>query len=700
MFDLFRSRAKAVRYLLGGLLLLVALSMVVTLIPGYGTGGAQQDQVIAEIGKEKITAREISQQMQAAMRNKTFPPEMANYYVSQLIDQAITSRSIVYAARQSGIEVTDADMARTMRLNFPQLFPQGQFIGTAAYEQMLASRNITIPEFESQLRQEMMMSRLTGLVNDSVIVTPDEVAKEYRRKNEKATLEYLAVSMNKLRGEVTVSPAEIAAFFNSNRPQFRTPAKRSFDILIADEARIGKRFELSDADLEKVYNQNKDSFRVPERVHVRHILLKTTDKPKEDLPKIQARAEDLLKQVKGGADFAELAKKNSDDPGSAAKGGDLGWIVRDQTVKAFEAAAFSLKPKELSGVIKTEYGFHILQVLEKEEAHVKPFTEVKDQIATELKRSRVFDTLQKTADQAHDELAKHPEQAAEIASRLDLNLVHADKVAAGSPIPEVGNNPELSDAVLSLQKGGVTPVVQAPGNKLIVAVVTEVIPEHPAELADVEGQIRERLIAQKTSDLIIRRGQEVYDKVKAAGGDLKAVAKQMGLEVKTTPPFSQDGSAEGIGTASMLQPAFEQPVGSVFGPVLMSDQRFICKIESRTPADVSKLDCEPRRTHRRDQGTPQPGARRAVHGLHPQFADQGRQGKNSQGRDGSRHRQLPRVNRTPDDPSRYRVPSHADDAGTAHSAVDDRPDRLARLCAVVRHRLRGDGPVDRVLPAG
>jgi peptidyl-prolyl cis-trans isomerase D len=403
-------------------------------------------------------------------------------------------------------------------------------------------------------------------------------------------LEYLTVSTAKLRSEVTVSPQEILAYFNGNRAQFRTPEKRSFDMLVADEAKMGQKIQISDADLQRVYDQNKDAYRVPERVHVRHILLKTTDKPKEDIPKIQARAEDLLKQIKGGADFAELAKKNSDDPGSAAKGGDLGWIVREQTVKAFENAAFSLKPKELSGVIKTEYGFHILQILEKEDAHVKPFAEVKDQIATELKRGRVFDTLQKAADQAHDELVKHPLQAAEIASRLDFNLVHVDKIAAGSPIPEIGTNQDFSDAVSSLQKGGVTPVVQAPGNKLIVAVVTDVIPERPAELADVESQIRERLSTQKASNLIVQRGQEMFDKAKAANGDLKAVAKQTGLEVKTTQPFAEDGAADGIGPASMLQAAFEQPVGSLFGPVALGDQRFVCKIENRTQADMSKLD--------------------------------------------------------------------------------------------------------------
>jgi peptidyl-prolyl cis-trans isomerase D len=590
MFDLFRSRAKAVKILLGGLLLLVALSMVVTLIPGYGSGGAGQDQVIAQIGKETVTARDIQQQMQAAMRNKAFPAEMAGYYVAQLIDEMITTRSLVYAAKQAGIEVTDADVVRFLRVNFPQLFPQGQFIGQDSYAQLLASRNMTIPEFESQLRQQLLMSRLTGLVNDSVIVTPDEIAREYKRKNEKVVLEYLALSTAKLRSDVTVTPAEVAAYYNGNKAQFRTPEKRSFDMLVGDEAKMGQKIQISDADLQRIYDQNKDVYRVPERVHVRHILLKTTDKPKEDLPKIQARAEDLLKQIKGGADFAELAKKNSDDPGSAAKGGDLGWIVREQTVKAFESAAFSLKPKELSGVIKTEYGFHILQVLEKEDAHVKPFAEVKDEIATEVKRRQVFDLLQKAADQAHDELVKHPQQAAEIASRLDFNLVHVDKVAAGSPLPQIGTNPEFSDAVSGLQKGGVTPVVQAPGNKLIVAVVTEVVPERPAELADVEGQIRERLIAQKTSDLIIRRGQEMFDKAKAANGDLKAVAKQLGLEVKTTQPFAQNGAADGIGPASMLQASFDQPVGSLFGPVALGDQRFVCKIESRIPADMSKLD--------------------------------------------------------------------------------------------------------------
>jgi peptidyl-prolyl cis-trans isomerase D len=596
MFNLFRSRAKVKQYMMGGLLLLVALSMVTYLIPGgYSSSGGSQDQVIAQIGKETLTVRDVQQQMQAAMRNKKFPAEMAGYYVGQLIDELINTRSLVYEAKRMGIEVTDADLAGALRANFPMLFPNGQFVGKDAYAAILEQQQgMTIPDFETELRQQLLLSRLNGLVDDSVIVTPDEVAREFRNKNEKVKLEYVALSSDKLRSEVNITPDQVRAYFERARSQYQTPEKRSFDMLVADETKLGQKITIPDDELRRIYEANKDQYRVPERVHVRHILLKTTDKPKDDLPKIQARAEDLLKQLNAGADFSELAKKNSEDPGSAAKGGDLGWITRGQTVPAFESAAFSLKPQELSGVIKTEYGFHILQVLGKEDAHIKPFEEVKDQIAQERKRQQVIDDMQKLADQAHDELVKQPQQAAEIASRLGLDLVRVEHAEPEKPVPEIGTSPDFSAAISGLPRGGVTPVLQVSGNKLVVAVVTDVVPVHPSALAEVEGQVRTALTNQRASDLAMSRAKELLERVKAAHGDLKKVAQEMGLEVKTTQEFTRDGAADGIGPASLLQAAFEQPVGSVFGPVALDTQRFVCEIESKIPADMTKLDAASR----------------------------------------------------------------------------------------------------------
>ncbi len=587
MFDLFRSRKKAVKIVLGGLLMIVAASMVITLIPGWGTVGTRDDQVIAEIGKEVLTVRDVQQQMQQAMRNQSFPPEMAGFFAQQMVDELITTRAMLYQAHRMGLDISDVELARVLR-GFPQLFPGGQF-DRAAYEALANQQNMTVPEFETKLREQILLSRLTNMVSQSVVVTPEDVAREYHRKNDKVKLEYIAFRPGEIAKQVTVTPEEVRRAFEQSRAAYKIPEKRGLDLVVADESKVGQQVILSDDELRRIYDANKDQYRIPERVHVRHILLKTTDVPKEEIPKIQARAEDLLAQLKKGANFEELAKKNSQDPGSGAKGGDLGWIQRGQTVPQFESTAFSLKPGELSGVIKTDYGFHIVQVLEKQDAHLRTFEEVKDQLAKERKQQQVFDLMQKLAEQARDELLKAPQQAQAVAGRLGLSYFHVEQWTPSTPLPEVGNNPDFNDAISGAAKNGVTPVMQAPGNKLAVAVVTAIQPERPAELSEVEGRVRNQLLARQVAAMVNERAMEAAKKVQAENGDLKKVAQQMGMEVKTTQDFTQDGAADGIGPATAMPQAFTLPVGAVFGPISLAEPRFVCKVVSHTPADMSKL---------------------------------------------------------------------------------------------------------------
>lgn len=592
MFDLFRSRAKFVRYMLGGLLLLVAVSMVVTLIPGYGVPGNATDQVVAEVGKEAITVPEVQQVMQNAMRNRAFPAEMAQLYLPQLVDQMVGERIVSYEANRLGLEVSQDEVVRTIRTALPQLFPNGQFVGKDVYAGFLAQQNMTIAQFEANLERQLLSNKLADMVGNSVVITPAEIENDYRLRNEKVKLQYVALAPDKFRSGVSVSPDEVKKYFDQNRAQFQIPEKRSLVMLVVEEVKVAQNINVPDAELRKMYEAQKDSFRVPERVHVRHILLKTTDKPAADVPKIQARAEELLKQLKGGADFAELAKKNSEDPGSAVKGGDLGWIVKGQTVPEFETTAFSLKPNELSNIVKTQYGLHILQVLEKQEARLKPFDEVKDQLASERKRQAVFETMQRLADQAHDRLLKDPNQAEQIARDLNLQVVKVDRAGAGDPVPEFGVNPDFEAAVAGLPKGGVTQVMQAPGNKLAVAAVTQLFPARQAELPEVEGRIRDQLAAQKLAQVVNTKAQEAAKQVQSAGGDLSKIAKSLGVEVKSTQEFTRSGAADGIGSAAQLQQAFSSPVGGVFGPVQINGTYFICKVEAKNPADMSKLAAE------------------------------------------------------------------------------------------------------------
>ena len=598
MFNLFRSRAKSVRILLGALLGMVALMMVVTLIPGgWGGGGGGQDRIVAEVGDEVITVDQVQQRVRMITRNRQIPRELAEAYVPQIVESLVNERVMAYEARRLGFAVTPDDLARGLHMLVPVLFQGGQFIGKEAYARLLQEQNLTIPQFEENVRLQMLGSKLEEMVAQGVLVSPDEIVRAYERLNEKVKLEYAALTPDKFRSQVSVSPEEIQKQYEAQKATFRIPEKRSLQMLVVDQAKVAARTAAPEQELRRLYAVNREDFRMPERVHVRHILLKTADKPPAEVAKLQQKAEDLVKQLKAGGDFAELAKKNSEDTGptgSAAKGGDLGWIVRGQTVKNFENTAFSLAPKQLSGAIATEYGIHILQAIEKEPARLKPFEEVKDALAAEWKTQRVADAVERLADQAHVQLVKNPAGAGEIARQLDLDVVKADKIGAGDPAPELGVNPDFAAAIERLPRGGVAPVMDTPGNKKVIAVVTEVFPARPAELSEVESQIRSALTQQKLTKLVEAKARELAEKAKAAGGDLQKAAQSLGLEVKTTQEFSREGAADGIGPASVVMQAFNEPAGGVFGPVPMQDSRFVCKVVGKVPADPGKLTPEQR----------------------------------------------------------------------------------------------------------
>src|SRR6202049_4966536 len=423
MFDLFRSRAKAVRILLCAMLSMVALSMLVYLIPGSGTTvGDTSDQVIAEIGKEAVTAPEIELQLRNVLQNRQLPRDMVDSYVPQLVEQAIADRAVAYEARQLGFQVSDKQLARTIRsLQFGNLPPD-------QYRQYIEQQlGMTVADFENNIRLKNYQDSIQMVALEGIGVSPAEVEAEYRKRNDKIKLDYISFDPTKLAAELKPTPEDLKSLFDNSKSIFSVPETRDVQLIVADQAKVAESIQVSDAQVASYYNSHKDQYRTAERVQARHILLSTTNKPKDEIPKIQAKAEDLLKQIRGGADFAQLAQKNSEDPGSASKGGDLGWVVRGQMVKNFEDTVFSLKPKEVSNVITTEYGLHIIQVMEKEPARLRPIEEVKAEIATALKNQTVFEQMQNLTDQAHAELVKAPQNAQSIAQKLNLLFVTAAK---------------------------------------------------------------------------------------------------------------------------------------------------------------------------------------------------------------------------------------------------------------------------------
>ncbi len=589
MFDLFRSRDKVIKYLLSAFLLLVAFSMVGYLIPGYGGAPLGGDETaVAEIGGRKLYDLEVRKAIQAGLRGRQVPPEMIPFYAPQIIEQMINERVLEYQADKMGFRVTDQETASAIREALPQLFPDGKFIGNDAYASMLAQQDLSIGEFEQTMARQLKLNRIRNMVAQSVVVTAAEVEKEFKRRNEKAAIEYVRISPETVKAAVTVSEAEMRDYYEKNKASFQVPERRALKLLVLEPARIEASVQVPEERIERAYNQEKDRFRVAERVAARHILLNTTEKSEDEEKKIRAKAEDLLKKVKAGGDFAALARANSDDPGSKEKGGDLGWIVRGQTVPEFEQAAFSLKPGQISDLIKTQYGYHIIQVQQKEEARLKPLAEVRGELLDELRKQAVADQIVKTIEDAGREWRKNPQAWAEIARKYSLQVTDVEKVGRGEPVPEIGVNRDFEETVFALKKGEVSQPFQAPGEHQVIAMVTDIIPPSTASFEDSKTRIRDYLSNEKAKELAKARSAEFEAKVKELG-DLRKAAQAMKLEVKTTPEFTRVGAVEGLGSADSLPDAFTKPVGTIFGPIQFGDAYVMGRVSARKDADNAEF---------------------------------------------------------------------------------------------------------------
>ena len=591
MFDLFRSRDKVVRIMLGGLLLVVALSMLTYLVPSYNLGGGASDQVVAEVGKETITVPEVQQFVQANLRGRQLPPELLPHYIPQYLNSMVNDRALAFEAKRLGFKVSDEDLAAGIRQMIPQLFPDGKFAGKDAYAELLAQQNLTIPQFEEDMARQLLITKMRNVALEGTVVTPQEIEQEYRRRNDKVKIQYVKITGDKLRSEIQVAPDELRKYYEANKPLYQVPAKRDLGILIVDQAKLEQAIQPTDADLLRLYNENKDSYRLPERIDVRHILLKTNDKDPKQVAAVKAKADDLVKQLRAGANFADMAKKNSEDPGSKEKGGEYDGVVRGQMVGEFEKAAFSLKVNEISDPVKTAYGYHILQVLKHEQAQLKPFDDVKAQLAAAYKKQRVNDLMQQLSDKVQAALTKDPLHPEKVAADLGVQYVKADNVGPGDPLPEVGVNKEFADAVYSLKKGEVSqPIALAGGTKNAMAVCTGEIPAHPAGFEEVQSKLRDAFINDKLKKLVDQKATQLADKARADGGDLAAAAKSMGLEVKTSDAVDRAGAIEGLGSAGMFPDAFAKPAGTIIGPNgLTADSKVVCKVVEKIPADLSGL---------------------------------------------------------------------------------------------------------------
>jgi len=590
MFNLFRSKGKAVKLMLGGLLFMVALSMLLYLVPNYAdpnqTGG---DPVILQVGAKKLKLSEAQNEFQQYANGKV-PAEMMNVYFPQYIDELKLQYAGIEQARKLGITATDDEVLETVLQMgaFAPYFKDGKLIRRAEFEAALAARGGTVDQLFSQIREQMMMVKLQDVIAESTVVTPQELEKEYKRKYERATVDYLSFTDGDLRGSVNITDADIQKQYDANKAQYQQPEKFAFRVLVLSQDKVAAGLTVTEQELRSQYAAAVDNFRSPEQVHARHILLGIDGKSDAEKKTIRAKAEELVKQARGGADFAELAKKNSEDSGNASLGGDLGTFSRGQMAKEFEAAAFALKPNEVSDVVTTQFGYHVIKVLEKVPSKVTPFETVRADLERDFRASKLADSMQAAKTQMRADLLKNPAAAADVAKKFNAELVTVTEGARGQAIPTLGVTPEIDSLLPGLQPGGVTEAVTLPGDRAAVAVLDKRIAGRPSTLEEAKASIRETLLDAGARTLLAARAKEAGDRVRK-GEDIKAVAKALGAKVDGATNFGLTDSLPGIGPAVFLQDAFTKGTGAVIGPTVIQGRTVVAKVISKTEADMAGL---------------------------------------------------------------------------------------------------------------
>ena len=412
---------------------------------------------------------------------------------------------------------------------------------------------------------------------------PDaEVATEFERRNEKVKLELVNLTADGFRSQVTVTAADVQARFDANKETYRIGEKRKVRYALVEVDKVRERVQVPPADIQAFYEQNKAQYSTEGRVRASHILLKTEGK---DEAAVRAKAEDLLKQARSGADFAALAKANSEDEGSAVNGGDLNYFGRGQMVPEFEQAAFSLKSGEVSDLVKTTFGFHIIKVIESQPETTRPLAEVTPEIVDQLK----WQKAQQQAEQDGKAMEATIKTAADldrVAKERGIAVVESPLFLRDEPIGELGASPDLASRAFSMKDGEVTPALRVTRG-WVLATPAGKQDSYLPQLAEVADRVREDAVRDKAAELVKSRAGAIADELKKAA-DFTAAAKQAGFEAKTSELVARGAALPDIGVNPVVEAAvFGLPVGGVAAPIATPNGQVIARVAER--ADVTDV---------------------------------------------------------------------------------------------------------------
>jgi peptidyl-prolyl cis-trans isomerase D len=584
MIRILQQNNKIVKVFFALIIGAAVVTMVITLVPGIfdnvGTSGDPNNYATVHepgfFGKIfgqsiPVTQTEVARLAQQQAQRQGLPAMYAQFMMPQA-GQAMVQRAILeIEADRMGLQATDADLVRELHQGQlgQILFPNGKYIGDDAYMNFVQNQvGMTRGDFENLVKKGMEVDRLQALITGGVTVPDNEVRDSYRVSGTKVKFDYAVLSADDIGKSLNPSDADLQAFFKASSARYATaiPETRKLQYLSFGVDEIpGGAPKVSDAELQAFYNAHLADYQVKDQVRARHILIAVpegSDAAKDAAAK--AKAEGLLKQIRGGADFAALAKANSDDPGSKDTGGELGFFTKGKMVPAFEQAAFALQPGQTSDLVKTSFGYHIIQVEEKQTAHTKTLDEVKSQIVPILQQQKVGTAEQSYANSLSAEAKK--DGLDKTAQAHNLHVITTDYLGRDGVVAGVSDGAAMLTQAFAAAKGAPAAAVST-GDGYAVYQVVDVKAAHAPTFDEYKAHILSDYREQQVPAMLSAQVNKLAKRAKELG-DLHKAAAEMNATVKTSDLVGKEGQVPDVGSmAGPAAVAFSLPKGGVSGPI-------------------------------------------------------------------------------------------------------------------------------------
>jgi peptidyl-prolyl cis-trans isomerase D len=549
MFDAVRNNRRIVQ----GFLFLIALSFTLYGVDSYVNGmGARDD--LAIVGETKISQAEFQRSWREHLdrtRNQLGPnfqlekfdtPEGRLALLNTLVDQ----RLLLLEAQKSRLGVSDALLAEFIT-SFPSLQENGKF-SKERYQQLVAAQGMSIDSFEAQLRQDLVMQQLVGAVSDSGIVSAASAEMMLRIQAEERQVAEIRLPPEQFANEVKLDADAERKFYDENQSAFQVPERARAEYVVLSLDQLLTQTTVTEAEVKQWYDSHAERFQSLEERRASHILINAAaSAPEAEKAKAKAKAEEVLAALKKTpAKFAELAKQHSQDPGSAALGGDLGFFGRGMMVKPFEEAAFALKEGQLSELVQSDYGFHIIKLTGIKPVRQKPLDEVRGEIEGELKRQAAQRRYAEIAETFVNTVYEQSDSLKPVAEKLGLKIVQSPLLPKNPPpqaLPSLGplGNEKLLAALFSedaVKNKRNTEAIEIAPNTLVSARIVEHQPSSVRPFDSVRADIEKMLRARESAALAKARGEAMLAKLQGGEDGIKwmLVKSVSRLQGKQVPP--------------------------------------------------------------------------------------------------------------------------------------------------------------------